>query len=214
MLGEEIPSTESQVKVDEEAPKINLAIERHLSEIAKKRDKHFVDTQNCLGTAIVSLSAAVSLAMNIDENIDYVQLMKYLWDTGKLLCEVYHDQSVARKSFITPVLDKAIKPTLDASISDEWLYGENLTDQIKDIKAIEKASASLKAPEKFPARKILPRPTFQGNWGNPPTRHGQVGQYAQKRFTNMKYKPKSTPSQSSQKPSNEKTRTGNRSIKK
>ena len=29
-----------------ESPKVNLEIQRHLSEIAKKRDQHFLDTQN------------------------------------------------------------------------------------------------------------------------------------------------------------------------
>lgn len=62
-----------------EAPKLNLEIVPLLSEIAKKRDQHFVDTQNCVGTAIAALGAAVSMLLDppekgVDENIftDYI----------------------------------------------------------------------------------------------------------------------------------------------
>ncbi|XP_015125107.2 uncharacterized protein LOC107046899 [Diachasma alloeum] len=214
MLGEEIPSTDSSIKIDEEAPQVNLPIQRHMSEIAIKRDKHFIDTQNCVGTAIITLSAAISMGMNNAEDIDYAQLMKYLWDTGKLLCDTYHQQSIARKSFITPILDKEIKPTLDASISDKWLYGENLTDQVKDVKEIEKASASLKPPPKPPLKKFIPKNINQGNLGGPPTGYSQVGYYQTKKFTNVKYRPRLAMTRPPSKYNSEKTRPAARTSKK
>lgn len=47
-----------------EAPKLNLEIIPLLSDIAKKRDEHFAETQNCVGTALCALGAAVSLLLN------------------------------------------------------------------------------------------------------------------------------------------------------
>ncbi|XP_044581549.1 uncharacterized protein LOC123263077 [Cotesia glomerata] len=69
------------------------------------------------------------------------------------MADVFHQHSTARKSFITPNLDKDIKSTLEATVFDEWLYGQKLTDQVKDAKNIKKASTSLKAPENSTAKK-------------------------------------------------------------
>lgn len=193
-----------------EAPKVNLEIQRHLTEIAKKRDDHFTDTQNCVGSALSSLSSAISLLSDSSsEEIDQFTLTKYLWDTGKILSDVFHQQSIARKSFITPTLDKDIKSTLEASIPDEWLYGQKLNDQVKDAKAIVKAAASLKPSEKPAVKKQASRTASQGNLRGPPARFRQVGNYQQRRFfSNTRYKPRSTAGTSKPplKPNSEKNR--------
>lgn len=180
-----------------EAPKINLEIVSHLTEIAKKRDQHFTDTQNCVGASLTSLGAAISLLIeNPEEGVDYTQLTKYLWDSGKMLSDIFHQHSVARKSFITPNLDKDIKSTLESTESDEWLYGAKLNDQVKDAKNIKKASASLKPSEKPPAKKAF----NQGNWRGPPAKPRQVGYYPRRQFTTVKFKPKPFQTRYSQNP--------------
>ncbi|CAG5107937.1 Protein of unknown function [Cotesia congregata] len=176
-----------------EAPKVNLEVQRHLTDIAKKRDDHFAETQSCVGAAILLLSSAVSLLSdNSSESIDQISLVKSLWDTGKILCDVFHQQSVARKSFITPTLDKDIKPTLEASVPDEWLYGEKLNEKVKDAKAIVKAASTLKTAEKPAAKKQAPRNLSQGNFRGPPARFRQVGTYQRRFVTNPKYRQRHT----------------------
>lgn len=62
-----------------EAPKVNLEVQRHLTDIAKKRDHHFDETQGCVGAAILSLSSAVSLLSDSSsESIDQISLVKSL----------------------------------------------------------------------------------------------------------------------------------------
>lgn len=101
-----------------EDPKINLEILPLLSDIAKKRDQYFLDTQNCIGTAITALGAAVSLLIvSIDppeEDINEDVVTEYLSHSEQILADVFYQQSIARKSFITPQLNKNIKPTVDA----------------------------------------------------------------------------------------------------
>lgn len=47
---------------------------------------------------------------------------------------------MTRKAFITPLLNKAIKPTVEAAKPDEkWLYGQSFAEQVKEAKAVEKA---------------------------------------------------------------------------
>ena len=107
-------------KLYTKAPKVNLEIERHMTENGKKHDQHFVNIQDCTGSALIALSAAISLGMgDQNEPIDYTQLMKYHWDTGKILSLVYAQETTTRKSFITPILDKELKMTLESNVVDK-----------------------------------------------------------------------------------------------
>ncbi|CAG5090666.1 Protein of unknown function [Cotesia congregata] len=176
-----------------------------------RRDQHFADTQNCVGTALISLGSAISMLMeNPEDGVDQIQLMKYIWDAGKIMADVFHQHSTARKSFITPNLDKDIKSTLEATVSDEWLYGQKLTDQVKDAKNIKKASTSLKAPEKSTTKKT----TSQVNWRGSPGKARQVGYYPKRQFTNVKYKPRPFQTRPSQSSSRSTTQTSSRSTSK
>ncbi|CAD6225623.1 GSCOCG00011845001-RA-CDS [Cotesia congregata] len=173
-----------------EAPKINLEVVPLLSEIAKKRDQHFLETQNCVGTAISALGAAVSLLLDLPkEGLDEDLFTTYISHAGQILTDVFFQQTEARKSFITPQLNKNIKPVVDSMISNEWLYGDKLKESVKDAKEIEKACADIK--EKTPLKSSQ---KFQssGNSKYPPATYRPVGQQ-QRRF--MKFKPKSNKTQ-------------------
>lgn len=68
--------------------------------------------------------------------------------------------SDARKSFITPVMKKSVKPLVDSLSSGQCLYGDKLAYQIKEAKTIDNACQSIKAADKN-TRKPLRR--SQGN---------------------------------------------------
>lgn len=187
-----------------DAPKINLEILRHMTDVAKKRDQHFSETQGYIGNVLTSLASAFSLITEDPEgDIDQTKLLKYLWDSGKLLSDVFFQQSMARRSFITPILDKDLKMTLEASVPDQWLYGEKLFEQVKEAKSIVKAADSLKQPNKAVSKKLRNKNTSQGNFRGPPAHYRQVGNFSRRRrFTNVRYKSrvqKSRPSSSSSK---------------
>ncbi|XP_077264028.1 uncharacterized protein LOC143898431 [Temnothorax americanus] len=178
-----------------EAPKLNLEIVPLLSDIAKKRDQHFVDTQNCVGTAIAALGAAVSMLIDPpEEGLDEDVFTDYISHSGQILTDVFYQQSIARKSFITPQLNKGIKPIVDTMISKEWLYGDDLKEKVKDVKEIEKTCANIK--DKAPQRHNI-KFREQGNSKYPPAAYRRVGQ--QQRHRQMKFKPRSykTPQSSS-----------------
>lgn len=56
-----------KVELYAEPPKINLEIAAAITEISKKRDQHFVETQECVGSAIVALGGAVSMLLHDSE---------------------------------------------------------------------------------------------------------------------------------------------------
>lgn len=186
-----------------EAPKVNLEIVPVLTEIAIKRDQHFIETQNCVGSAISALGAAISMLLDTpEEGIEQDKFTKYLCDTGQLLTEVFYQHSIARKAFITPLMNKAVKPTLEAAKSDQWLYGEKFAEQVKEAKSLEKACANIKAQDKKAStQKTVRTPGWnQGNVRYPSARYWQVGypgynqsayqqnMYQRKNF--VKFKPK------------------------
>jgi len=181
-----------------EAPKVNVEILPVLSDTAKKRDAHFADTQNSLGSALSALGAAISLIINgADDEVDQENLTTYLCDAGKLMCDAFHKHSIARRSFITPLLNKSIKPVVDATIPDEFLYSLKFADLVKEAKMIEKACSNIKPSEKqTKSTTIVTRP--QGNSKYPPARYRQVGHYQRRQM--VRWKPRSTqPRQSTNK---------------
>lgn len=187
-----------------EPPKINLEITPALSEITKKRDEHFVETQECVGSAIMSVGAALSLLLDTsDKEVDELKLMEYLSDAGKLLAETFHQHSVARKSYITPVMKKGVKTLVDSIPPDQWLYGDKLAEQLKEAKAIENACQNLKVPEKATKKPLQRSQAYQGNLRGPPAYHGQTGTNYQRKFSRFKARS----SRTSQIPSREKTQT-------
>nr|XP_034194190.1 uncharacterized protein LOC117610664 [Osmia lignaria] len=172
-----------------EAPKVNIEIGPVMTEVALKRDEHFAETQNCIGSAISALGAAVSMILEEPEDgIDQEALMKYLCDTGKLLTDVFHQQSKARRAFITPLMNKSVKPTVDATKADEWLYGKKFAEQVKEAKDIEKACSSIKATPKT----INPKSRDQGNSKYPPAKYKQVGNQQKKSVIRFKSRPQRT----------------------
>ncbi|XP_029675133.1 uncharacterized protein LOC115242748 [Formica exsecta] len=144
----------------------------------KKERPTFLETQNCVGTALTALGAAVSMLIDPpEEGLDEDIFTDYLSHAGQSLTDVFHQQSLARKSFVTPQLNKNIKQTVDAMISDKWLYGNNLKEKVKDAKEIEKACAEIK-------NKVQQKYSSKSNRGNskyPPANYRQVG-YQQKRY--------------------------------
>lgn len=169
-----------------EAPKINTEIVPVMTEIASKRDEHFAQTQNCIGSAISALGAAVSMMLEDPEDgIDQEALMKYLCDTGKLLTDVFHQQSQARRAFITPLMNKSVKPTVDTTKADEWLYGKKFAELVKEAKDVEKACSSIKPTSKTSNSKSRD----QGNSKYPPAKYRQVGNQQKKSV--VRFKPRS-----------------------
>ncbi|CAD6233251.1 GSCOCG00012273001-RA-CDS, partial [Cotesia congregata] len=179
-----------------EPPKINLEIAPALSEITKKRDDHFSETQRCVGSAVIALGAAMSLLLDASDNeVDELKLMEYFSDTGKLLTEIFHQHSIARKSYITPVMKKGVKNLVDFIPLDEWLYGNKLAEQIKEVKTIESACQNLKSADKS-VKKPSQRLQFQGNSRSPPANYRQMGTSNQRKT--LRFKPKyQRPSQKS-----------------
>lgn len=172
-----------------EAPKLNAEVLKAIPETTQRRDDHFIQTQNSIGSALSALGEAITMLLsNRDEEIVKELLVEKLCDSGKILTNVFYAESQARKAYITPTLP-AIKPILDKASTDELLYGSDLAERIKESSALEKLSQGLKPQQS--SQKGTP-----GNWRGPPVRSKQVGGGQKYKFkAGMKFKqaPKEQP---------------------
>ena len=108
-----------------EAPKVNLEIVPTRSEIAIKRDRHFIETQHFVGSTLVSPATVMGMLLSdLGKDVDRLKLIEHICDAGRLLSDIFYQQSACRKSFITPILNKSLKPILEKIVSDEWLYNK------------------------------------------------------------------------------------------
>ncbi|KAJ8679755.1 hypothetical protein QAD02_015542 [Eretmocerus hayati] len=135
------------------AQKLNPELLSILSEAAIKRDSHIESNQKLTGTALTALGSAVSSLLTC-KNYSRVKLLETLHDTGKILSELHHEQLESRKACILPITNKNMKSVLEKAKPDEYLFGSNLSDKIKEAKVMEKVGNDLKSvPIKKPFNK-------------------------------------------------------------
>ncbi|XP_066590815.1 uncharacterized protein [Prorops nasuta] len=129
--------------------KLNREISSILGEARVKRDNYFKDQQNSLGSVLVSLGTAITSLLKFDEQLDKLLLLERLSDAGKLLTNLQFELTKARKSFITPGLNKNIKARFLENKSGNWLFEPNLSDNVKKVKSIEKLARHMKSQSSF-----------------------------------------------------------------
>jgi len=186
-----------------EAPQLNEDILPLCKGIPKQRDDHFVETQNCVGTAIIALGAAIFLLLESpNEGVDEDEIKGYVSHAGQMMIDVFHQQSVGRKSYITPKLGDDMKDMVNSLISDELLYGNKLKDKINTVTEINKVCDNIK---KKVAQKYTLANRNQGNPKYPPVNNRQVGYQSKRR--QLKFKPRTykTPQTSSRTAERKKT---------
>lgn len=161
-----------------EAPILNAELLSSLNEMAVKRDRHFVDSQCLIGSALSALGTAITLLLNDKkESVDRNELLKLMCDVGKLITDLHQKESVARKAYILPGLDKRARTILGKVETDKFLFGEDLAEKLKSAKAIEKAGLDLKLqPMKAAAASKVPFKKNSVNWKGPPARVQRTNQ--------------------------------------
>ena len=121
-----------------EAPLLNPEVAATITDTAKKRDKHFSSAQECVGSALVALGSAISTLFPPRGEISRAQLLQNLCDTRKLLTDLHHQHSVSRRAFVLPGIEMKSKTILEGSSPGKFLFGEDLGEELKSAKSIDK----------------------------------------------------------------------------
>lgn len=159
-------------------PSLNPEIASSVPETTLKRDRHFLDSQILIATAMKALGTAMTPLLETEGgDLDRYKLIEHLSNAGKILSELQFNLSVARKSFISPVLNKELATVFKESKIDTLLYGTNLTEKIRESRSIDKTSQEIcKKPQKPSNQKN------HLNWKRPSTRQGTQGGYRQRPY--------------------------------
>ncbi|XP_031777100.1 uncharacterized protein LOC116415826 [Nasonia vitripennis] len=130
-----------------DGPKLNPQIMASRKEYALTRDNHMSEVQKMAGTALSIIGSVItSFYKDSESDLEFnlETLLTLLYDSGKILSAIVHKQNITRKAFIEPGLSKETKAVLKDSKTDEFLYGKDLPEKIKEAKALNKVGDELK----------------------------------------------------------------------
>lgn len=159
-----------------DAPSLNPEIKAAITEAVLKRDKAMQFKQKQICCAISSLSEAIThlLAKEVKDQT----ALKLLMDTGRILCDAQHNESVTRRNFILATLKKELKDQLQLTKIEDLLFGKDLSDTLKTAKAINKSGAELKTSTSSKSTVNKPKPATSTrilNWKAPPVNRRPTG---------------------------------------
>lgn len=129
-------------------PKLNPEVKAAINEAALKRDERLEKVQLQMGVSLAALGKALSLLVSSsqsEEESRNLEIIEALSDGAKLLADIHHDQSVSRQNVVCVSLDKNLKKIIETTDIDGWLFGENLSEKMKNLKQIEKSGDFLKS---------------------------------------------------------------------
>ena len=124
-------------------PQLNDIIKAVLNDAGLNSDKRIVEKQKKLGLAISALGLALSklVEQNSQENKETIETLS---DSCRLLCDIFHSDSVTRRSLIIPGLNKDMKELITNADITEYLFGNDLQEKVKACKATKSSAKDLK----------------------------------------------------------------------
>lgn len=143
-----------------EAPKLNLEVKASVTEASCSRDTRLASAQKRVCAAMSALGKVLTVLLSEGKNDQPI----FAWTSAaaRLLADIHHDQSQARRGLLKGFLNKELAETLTEASVDGWLFGSNLSERIKAAKALEKTSEDLKLRKlKYPKKQARPRPPQQ-----------------------------------------------------
>lgn len=146
------------------AAELNPEVRATLKDTQLKRDGFYVKYQNLIGAALTSLGAAISLVIKeSEEPVEVADLVRYIFEAGKLLSEVHCNQTQARKAYIEPGLPKETTDVLKQTTADGLLYGAELSTKINQSKTLAKVVKTMKSTDssRFPQPKNFKQTQFR-----------------------------------------------------
>uniref|UniRef100_A0A1Y1MDN4 Uncharacterized protein n=2 Tax=Photinus pyralis TaxID=7054 RepID=A0A1Y1MDN4_PHOPY len=169
-------------------PEINQLVAQVMTSGHKNRDLTLSSSQNQITDALSALGQAITRIL-VSHNTELSpelkdNLLHFLGDTGRLLTNLFFSLTKLRRSLIFPLVNKEVKAVLEKTSPTEHLFGDGLSEKIRDAKALQSASSGIKATYSTSFKK--PTPKRGGSNSTPhtkalnrqrPVRRGETRQY-------------------------------------
>ncbi|CAH0723416.1 unnamed protein product, partial [Brenthis ino] len=164
-------------------PTLNTEIITALAETVKSRDKKLKTNQQQLAMGITAANKALHLLLS---NGDKAEAVKHLSNCCRILLDLHALETKWRRILVTMSLDKSFQQIVQDSERDDTLFGNNLSEKIRNSKCSEKLGSQFKKtqpPKSFPTQThTRPVTTGQGNCFRPrPSTSRGGGRGGQKR---------------------------------
>lgn len=132
-------------------PKINPEVKVAVAENTVRRDARISSLQEQIGTAISITAAVITKLIHSGgtQNKVYIEMLN---DSGRLLSDAFHTESVSRRELLAINLNKDLKDTLKNTPINDFLFGADLENTIKTAKDLEKSGEQLKQKKTSTAR--------------------------------------------------------------
>ncbi|KAI5637324.1 hypothetical protein NE865_09893 [Phthorimaea operculella] len=170
LKGNEIPEN---LKLSQ-PPILNPEIKAAVQENVIKRDSILADKQKLLGCVITCVANTMTNILSSEKEIHNDKTyLKDLSNAGRLLCHIHHTETQARRNFLLACLNKDVKDNIKNTKRDQMLFGADLPEKLKSMKAISKTGAELKSvvskAKPQPKGKQTEASTSRAlNWRGPP----------------------------------------------
>lgn len=130
-----------------QVPKLNVEVKKSISEANLARDTRISHVQSRICAGLSALGGILELLLSGDISTDVShQIMERTGDAARILADVHFDQSQARRGVLKGILNKKLAETLSEKSEDGWLFGDNLAERIRAVKALNKTAEELKIP--------------------------------------------------------------------
>ncbi|KAL4715893.1 hypothetical protein ACJJTC_013193 [Scirpophaga incertulas] len=124
------------------APLLNQEIRATLSSAALKRDQHLCAKQTQIGVAVAGLSNILQTFLEKSTCIED-KVIEDMSTCIRLLLDVHHMESQTRRAVILPGLNKNMKECLEKTEINEYLFGKDLNNIIREAKTLGKSKKDL-----------------------------------------------------------------------
>uniref|UniRef100_A0ABD2WVK0 Uncharacterized protein n=1 Tax=Trichogramma kaykai TaxID=54128 RepID=A0ABD2WVK0_9HYME len=113
------------------AQRLNEEFLCSLSETHRKRDSYFVNTQNTAASALSAIGIVISSLLSDTSIINRKSMLETLYDAGRIVSQLHFNQLCGRKACIFSLVKKNLRHVFENLKSDSYLFGKDLTLEIK-----------------------------------------------------------------------------------
>lgn len=122
-----------------EPPRLNPEVKGSLTEPIITRDNRMIEKQNKVTVCLAALSAILNDLIK-GKSQDTVEMITTLSDVCRVLVDLQRDESLTRRLIILTNLNASLKGTLNATDTDEWLFGNSFDETLKAAKTLERTA--------------------------------------------------------------------------
>jgi hypothetical protein len=156
-------------------PKLNPEVKASLQDTVWKRDGRITSKQEKISACLAAVGKGLSTLIRHKGEGENLAVIETLGDTSRLLADLHHDESLIRRSLILTNINVALKETLSSTTIDEWLFGKDLSENVKAAKLIVTSSKDLKQsqkPQGMTSSKNAKTPSRQSRYKRQPATGG------------------------------------------